>query len=82
MQKASEPTIRLTLTQEGRRAIDAPVNGRGGAQDVLNQLKKIFGHGDSANVGESVIGKIARVANNGKGGFQSRLKRVLDPIVK
>ena len=78
----NEPVIHLTLSREGRKAVDAPVNGRGGAQSILCGLKKIFEGVNSAEMSQSMIGMIARMAHNGKGGFQNRLKRVLDPVVR
>ncbi len=77
-----EPIIRLTLTREGRKAVDAPVNGRGGAQSILCDLKKTFEGVNSAEISQNMIGKIARMAYNGTGGFQTRLKRILDPITQ
>ena len=78
----SEPVIRLTLSREGREAVDAPVNGRGGAQSLLYGLKNVFDGVNSAEISQSMVGKIARMACNGKGGFQNRLKRILDTITQ
>ena len=82
MPMTSEPTVRLALNQEGRKAVDKPVNGRGGAQDILNHLKERFRDQDSAELPRSLIGRVASTAANGKGGFQGRAKKILSSIAE
>lgn len=70
----------ITLTPEARAAIDAPVNGDGGAQRLLRKLQEIFNGKDTAYLCQDMMGEISRMANNGSGGFQNRFKKIAQAI--
>ncbi|MFT9215726.1 MAG: hypothetical protein ABF513_05650 [Acetobacter malorum] len=71
-----EPRILVELTKEAKEIIDGVIKGQGGAQDVLRELKEIFGNENTAYLSQSMVGKIVRLASNGAGGYQNKFKTI------
>lgn len=77
-----EPKVLVELTEEAKKIIDGVITGQGGAQDVLRELKGIFGNGNTAHLSQSMIGKIVRLASNGTGGYQNKFKIIANSFMK
>lgn len=70
----------VVLNNEAVEAINKPVNGIGGHQQLMNKLKSQL-NGIKLKYDEDDFEKLQRYANDyGQGGFQGRFKAVLKCI--
>jgi hypothetical protein len=68
-------------TVKGLEILSDPVNGNGGAQNIIKDVQSHFSLGEiSVTVPEELGGRIVRLATNGSGGFQAKAKEIVGEL--